>query len=149
MLTKKGASKSPSSTKTAKPSKPGATAANRTKSVANATVETLLKSSLNQPTAKNLSKIAPVSKKNSVKTKIIIKYNAGFPNQLFIRGEGASLSWDKGQKLVNVKADEWTWETTQNFSQCQFKILLNDQVYEKGENHLLNEGALIQYTPSF
>lgn len=88
-------------------------------------------------------------KNNPSKTVITIKYDIGFSNQFFIRGEGANLSWDKGQLLANVKPDEWVWETTAHFDQCEFKILINDQVFENGENHFVHEGASIQYTPSF
>lgn len=96
------------------------------------------------------TKAAPAEKKNQQKkSKITIKYDVGFSNELFIRGHGADLKWDKGLKLVNVKADEWIWETNNNFAHCEFKVLLNDKVYENGENHHLNEGACVQYTPNF
>ena len=84
-----------------------------------------------------------------VKTKIIVKYDVGYANQLTIRGEGANLSWTKGQSLKNIKSDEWVWETTGSFQKCQFKILINDQHYELGDNHLLNAGTTIQYIPRF
>src|SRR4051794_40705456 len=41
--------------------------------------------------------------KKTSKTRVTIKYDAGFPNQLYIRGKGANLSWDKGQPLKNTK----------------------------------------------
>jgi hypothetical protein len=88
-------------------------------------------------------------KKGSSKTRITIKYDAGFPNQLYIRGKGANLSWDKGQLLKNVKIDEWVWETDAHFTHCEFKILINDRVYENGDNHLLNAGSTLLYTPHF
>lgn len=99
------------------------------------------------PTYSSQSSLSPQT--SSGKTKVTIKYNAGFPNQLFIRGKGANLSWEKGQPLKNTKPDEWVWETDTRFSSCEFKILINDTIYETGENHLLNEGANILYTPSF
>lgn len=83
------------------------------------------------------------------KTRIIIKYDVGFNNQLHIRGKGANLNWEKGQLLKNVKADEWMWETDAHFSQCEFKVLINDANYETGENHLLNCGSSVIYTPHF
>jgi hypothetical protein len=88
-------------------------------------------------------------KKGTSKTRLTIKYNAGYPNQLFIRGKGANLSWDKGQPLKNVKADEWVWETDNSFTNCEFKILINDHVYENGNNHQLNAGSSLVHTPSF
>lgn len=82
-------------------------------------------------------------------TRLIIKYDAGFPNQLFIRGKGGNLSWDKGLPLKNIKSDEWLWETDVNFAQCEFKVLINDRIYENGENHLLKGGSAISYVPKF
>lgn len=90
------------------------------------------------------------SKKNAQKkTKVTIKYDVGFQNQLYIRGKGANLTWDKGIPLKNVKSDEWVWETDTNFSTCEFKVLLNDKQYEQGDNHYLTFGSAIVYTPRF
>lgn len=83
------------------------------------------------------------------KTKITIKYDVGFTNYITIRGKGANLNWDKGQPLKNVKSDEWIWETDAHFNLCEFKVLINDQTYEKGENHLINCGSSVIYTPRF
>lgn len=103
-----------------------------------------------------LEKKAPVAgkssssdKKNSSTTKITVKFDAGYSNDLYIRGTGADLKWEKGLKLVNVKADEWVWETSAKFTQCEFKILLNDRVYENGENRQVVEGDSLQHTPHF
>lgn len=85
----------------------------------------------------------------SSKTQIIIKYDVGFGNALYIRGRGAQLSWDKGIPLKNTHTDEWIWETDIPFTACEFKILLNDQVYEAGDNHPLTQGSHLQYTPAF
>lgn len=82
-------------------------------------------------------------------TKITVKFDAGFPNNLFIRGRGADLNWDKGIPLKNVRADEWVWETDRPFTACEFKILINDERYEAGENHVVQCGAQVIYTPRF
>lgn len=82
-------------------------------------------------------------------TRITIKYDVGFNNQMYIRGEGSNLSWDKGIPLKNVKADEWMWETTKPFSKLHFKVLINDKQYEAGDNHQVTCGSSISYTPQF
>jgi hypothetical protein len=84
-----------------------------------------------------------------VKTRITIHYDVGFGNALYIRGRGAGLSWDKGVPLKNAKADEWIWETSSPFSACEFKILLNDEIYEAGDNHPITQGTQLKYTPQF
>lgn len=100
-----------------------------------------------QPVKQQYDPYSP--RKDSAKTKVTIKYNVGFPNQLYIRGKGANLNWDKGQPLKNIKADEWVWETDGHFTQCEFKVLINDHIYETGDNHLLHAGATLLYTPQF
>lgn len=89
------------------------------------------------------------SKKNHSKTRVTVKYDVGFSNNVFIRGKGANLNWDKGTPLKNLKADEWVWETDGNFSQCEFKVLINDRDFEAGENHTVAAGSSVVYTPRF
>lgn len=88
-------------------------------------------------------------KKGGAKTRITVRYDVGFPNQLYIRGKGGNLSWDKGIAFKNTKPDEWVWETDTSFTQCEFKVLINDRIYENGENHVLNHGASLLYSPHF
>jgi hypothetical protein len=82
-------------------------------------------------------------------TSVLIRYDAGFPNQLYIRGTGANLSWERGIPLKNLGTDQWIWETDLPLTHCEFKVLINDQIFESGENHTLKEGTHIQYTPRF
>lgn len=81
--------------------------------------------------------------------RIVVKYDVGFNNTLSIRGNGAGLSWDRGAPLKNIGPDEWVWETNAPFTDCEFKVLINDQNYECGENHHLSPSSKFQYTPSF
>lgn len=92
-------------------------------------------------------KAASISKKE--KTQIIVRYNVGYNNNLFIRGTGAGLSWDHGAMLKNIGPDEWVWETSVPFKECEFKVLINDHRYESGENHHIHDGISLQYTPKF
>lgn len=88
-------------------------------------------------------------KKGNVRTRITVKYDIGFSNQLYIRGKGGNLSWNKGEPFKNAKPDEWVWETEASFTQCDFKVLINDRIYENGDNHVINHGATLLYTPHF
>lgn len=92
---------------------------------------------------------AAVKTHSGPKTRITLNYDVGFSNALYLRGQGANLSWDKGILLKNVKADEWVWETNVPFTSCEFKVLINDTEYEIGQNHTLTCGASIRYTPQF
>jgi hypothetical protein len=88
-------------------------------------------------------------RKAASRSAIRIKYNVGYGNNLFIRGQGPGLSWMQGVPLTNIAVDEWIWETAEPFDSCEFKILMNDTNYEAGENHRLPPGATVQYTPNF
>lgn len=99
--------------------------------------------------AKTLSPTDSGSGRKAGVTRLKVRYNCGFGNNLFIRGKGANLSWDKGQPLKNLKHDEWVWETTVPFSTCEFKLLINDVHYEQGNNHRLQSGDSSEYTPRF
>lgn len=98
---------------------------------------------------KSVSNLLKMNEKKSKLTRIVINYDVGFSNNLFIRGNGANLSWSKGIMLRNTGSDEWTWEMNQTFDSCEFKVLVNDSHYEQGDNHLLTCGDCIQYTPQF
>lgn len=106
--------------------------------------------------AATIEKKAPVAKKktqeivkNKLVTRIQVKCDAGFGNFLTIRGQGANLSWSQGIPLQNIKNDEWLFETDLQFSDIEFKILINDLTYETGQNHHIKPGNYLQYHPKF
>lgn len=82
-------------------------------------------------------------------TKVTIRFDAGFSNNLYIRGNAPGLNWDRGVLLKNIGPDEWVWEADGFFDDCEFKVLINDQQYEAGENHHVHSGERVQYTPKF
>ncbi|SCA63254.1 hypothetical protein SCG7109_AK_00270 [Chlamydiales bacterium SCGC AG-110-M15] len=129
------------------PRKQAATKPKKARSPSKTPKKTTLKTKA--PTRKLTS--SPITRKKTKPphTRVIIKCNCGFSNDLYIRGNGGTLSWDKGQKLKNIKADEWLWESDQDFPACEFKVLINDMVYECGENHALSSGSSLRYTPNF
>jgi hypothetical protein len=88
-------------------------------------------------------------KRGKTRPHVVIHCNVGFNNNLFIRGSGANLSWDKGIMLQNTKPDEWVWETDLPFNSCEFKVLINDSHYEQGDNHILTSENSLEYTPCF
>lgn len=116
------------------------------------TMGTCCKTQKNLATKSNITAVAnhAAPKTHSgPKTRITLNIDVGFSNALYLRGQGANLSWDKGILLKNIKADEWVWETNVPFTSCEFKVLVNDVTYEVGQNHTLTCGASICYTPQF
>ena len=82
-------------------------------------------------------------------TLVEAKIDVGFGNALFIRGQGAELSWDKGLPLKCSDGSTWVWSTTHAKGKLAFKLLLNDQIWAKGEDVVINPGGRIQITPTF
>lgn len=87
--------------------------------------------------------------KKSAKTTIIANVDVGFGNSLFIRGEGAGLSWDKGTQLENVSPYEWSYSTTAAKGEVTFKFLINDEAWSDGDNLMVAAGGTSISSPSF
>ncbi len=107
------------------------------------------KVSPNPETPSSKAAVEPTKKKKRQLTRIEVHCNAGFPNNLYVRGEGVDLNWDRGLPLKNVSDELWIWETELPFDSCEFKILLNDRQFEVGENHTLRYGETVHCNPLF
>ena len=84
------------------------------------------------------------------KTRIIVHYDTGFGNALYIRGNTLPLSWDFGQRCDNLDAGTWVFELERPKSgTIFFKLLLNDCIWEQGENHRIESGSVLDYWPKF
>ena len=101
------------------------------------------------PAAKKVAakKVAPA--KTVVKTSIIARVDVGFGNSLYVRGEGAGLSWDKGVQLDNVSPYEWVFSSTQAKGDLTFKFLINDEVWAEGEDLTVAKGGTSISSPVF
>ena len=120
-----------------------------TKSTTSSKTKSANPAPLNKSVAKKPDAQETKVQKNS-KTKIVVSCDCGFSNALFIRGQGVpGLNWDHGIQMKCTKADEWVWETDKPFKQAEFKILLNDQEFEAGENHNLSCGKSCSIKPKF
>lgn len=83
-------------------------------------------------------------------TKVIIHYDAGFGNAIYIRGDTLPLNWDFGQKCENVDANTWQFVMERPLSgEIEFKVLLNDTTWESGANHVVQVGNTLEIWPSF
>ena len=82
-------------------------------------------------------------------TVVQAKIDVGFGNSIFIRGQGDGLSWDKGIPLSCIDRSAWVWSTKQTESKLVFKLLLNDQVWAKGEDVVVEAGKEIEIIPAF
>jgi hypothetical protein len=82
-------------------------------------------------------------------TVIEAKIDVGLGNRLFIRGQGDGLSWFEGTPLDCIDANTWVWSTNHAREKVVFKLLLNDQVWAKGEDVVVEAGRKLELVPSF
>lgn len=112
------------------------------------------------PTKKRAVKKAPAKKaakkaakklavKKLSKTRIIAQVDVGFGNTLYIRGEGAGLSWDKGQAMNNISPYEWAFEAKQKDGDINYKLLINDDAWADGDNMTAKAGTRTLVSPVF
>ncbi len=81
-------------------------------------------------------------------TTIEAKIDVGFGNNLYVRGQGAGLSWERGIPLECV--DSKTWRLTVPAKDTlQFKLLINDSVWAKGEDVVAAPGKRVEVVPAF
>ncbi len=92
--------------------------------------------------------VKPVAPK-PVQTTITAIIDIGFGNQLFIRGEGPGLSWDKGVLLDCVGDDKWSITLGESARPVIFKFLVNDLSWNAGEDYSVAAGTSITLTPVF
>ena len=73
----------------------------------------------------------------------------GGPNDdLYIRGDGPGLNWEKGQKMKYANS-KWTFESDQRCEPFEFKVLKQDKEWEQGDNSFAIFNTELAYTPKF
>jgi len=112
------------------------------KPVAPKTSAAIVESAKPAPTAAKASAV-----KTAVTT-IEAKVDVGFGNRLFVRGQGAGLSWNQGAPLTCVDAKTWRWTGTAE-EKLTFKLLINDAVWAKGEDVVVAPGKRAEIAPAF
>lgn len=101
--------------------------------------------------------VAPVAKipavkapaKKAVSTVITALVDVGFGNTLFVRGEGAGLSWDTGSALESVADNQWAISLPASSTAITYKFLINDSTWSAGENFLVESGSSVTVNPAF
>ena len=92
--------------------------------------------------------VTPVASKPLVTT-ITARINVGFGNALFLRGEGAGLSWDRGVQMTCVSANEWLITLPESARPVVFKFLINDSAWSTGSDYSAVPGTSTLLTPAF
>jgi hypothetical protein len=82
-------------------------------------------------------------------TKIVARVDVGYGNELYLRGEGAGLSWDKGSIMQCIGSNEWVFTTDAAKTGVVFKFLINDSHWADGEDVTVPAGGTSISAPSF
>jgi hypothetical protein len=82
-------------------------------------------------------------------TVVVAKCDLGFGNELYVRGQGPGLSWDRGTLMKNAGPDEWVWKTSETGSDFEIKFLTNDVNWSAGENFKVKAGTKAVFVPAF
>lgn len=99
------------------------------------------------PAVKASAAKAPAQK--SAGTVITALVDVGFGNTLYVRGEGAGLSWDSGIALESVSDNKWAITLPAATSPIVYKFLINDFNWSVGEDFQANSGSSVTVTPAF
>lgn len=103
-----------------------------------------------KPEAKTAAKsvIKPVAPAR-VATTITATIDIGFGNALYLRGEGAGLSWDRGVLMNCVANDCWSLELSESARPLICKFLVNDLTWSAGEDYTVAPGRSVTIVPAF
>lgn len=100
------------------------------------------------PVAVRPAAVKPVARP-PVETVITAQIDVGFGNSLYIRGEGAGLSWDDGVPMECVGNELWRISLGDSKGGFTFKFLVNDLTWSAGENFKAESGANVTLVPEF
>ena len=117
---------------------------NTVKKVAKKAAKKTVKKTTVRKTTKKAATKKPISK-----TTIAARVDVGFGNNLYIRGEGAGLSWDVGILMKNLSPYEWAWEAKNASKPIEYKLLINDELWANGENQFAMVGDTAITAPTF
>jgi hypothetical protein len=97
----------------------------------------------------SLTPVATTTPVTAGTTTIVAKVDVGFGNNLFIRGEGPGLSWDRGVLMTCSADDQWTFSISGATRPVVFKFLLNDMTWSGGEDFSVDAGSTVVLSPAF
>jgi hypothetical protein len=101
-----------------------------------------------QAAAKPQEFVQPVAQTPGVTT-ITAHLDIGFGNALYLRGEGAGLSWDRGTTMNCVANNCWSLELPASDRPLLLKFLVNDLSWSAGQDYTVLPGESLAITPTF
>lgn len=128
---------------TTTPAKPAPVPAK--KSTVQAKPKTAATKTVKKSAAPTVKKSAP----KAVNTTVVATIDVGFGNTLYLRGEGAGLSWEKGTAMDCVSDDKWSFNFGETAQPVVFKFLVNDLSWCTGDDFVAHPGTETVLTPVF
>ena len=113
------------------------------------THKTVAKKTATRKTVAKKTTAKKAAARKTLKTSIVAYVDVGYGNTLYIRGEGAGLSWEKGTPLKNISAAEWAFDTNKATGTLTCKFLINDQVWAEGDDLTIKAGSKSISSPQF
>jgi len=92
---------------------------------------------------------AIVTKPKGLRVTLVAKVDVGFGNSLYVRGDGAGLSWSSGKVLECSSGDTWTLVLLGVEKPFAFKFVRNDTDWSTGEDYMAAPGDTVTVTPVF
>jgi hypothetical protein len=85
------------------------------------------------------------------KPKTTLEILSALPEEakLFVRGSGGGLSWDRGVELRKVGTNTWEFPPLEETGPIEYKLLVDDALWEQGPNHMLSRGTNVSIDPVF
>ena len=84
-----------------------------------------------------------------VRAQVEAHIELGPNHRIHIRGTGAGLSWGKGTELARVDSRTWVWSADCLQEEITFGLLLDDEIWAKGEPLVLAPGNRLEISPDF
>ncbi len=99
--------------------------------------------------AKTATPVKAKKEPESKLTRIVAHVDVGWGRMLYIRGEGAGLSWEQGIPMICENDTEWHWLAETDNGPISFKFLIDDKIWSLGENISINAGDVHISEPRF
>ncbi len=95
-------------------------------------------------------KVTAYCPESPIYSRIVVHFDAGYGNTLFIRGDMKPFDWNYGLKCENYSNDTWIFDIERPKSgTLNFKVLLNDMVWQSGFNEIMEIGQVKHVWPYF
>lgn len=84
----------------------------------------------------------PLERPQGKRTRLSIRGDASKGTDFMIHGTGPGMTWQRGVDLKKIGDDLWIWETSRFFNNFEYKVVINNNLWECGPNHRVQYGQM-------